>query len=139
MDGTKERILIRRFAIDSFPSLFLIDNSETRKYQGIRAVEQVQYMMYAPMRHLLLPVFSITVQQCCPATSLDNAGAPPFFHVCEGNLVCTAGGVCKERIQGSRAAAILQESNVSVWASGSSTCYVGRLLHSSALASHICP
>ena len=51
---------------------------------------------------------------------------PSFVYVKE-NLVCTAGGVCKERIQGSRAAAILQESNVSVWASGSSTCHVSHL------------
>ncbi|CAL5226883.1 g9756 [Coccomyxa viridis] len=41
VDGTKERILMRRLAIDSFPSLFLIEGSLTRRYQGIRAQEQL--------------------------------------------------------------------------------------------------
>ena len=44
VDGTNERLLMRRLAVDSFPSLFLIDRSSTRKYQGIRAVEQVRVM-----------------------------------------------------------------------------------------------
>lgn len=44
VDGTNERLLMRRLAVDSFPSLFLIDRSSTRKYQGIRAVEQVRPM-----------------------------------------------------------------------------------------------
>ena len=44
VDGTSERLLMRRLAVDSFPSLFLIDRSSTRKYQGIRAVEQVRAM-----------------------------------------------------------------------------------------------
>ena len=34
---------MRRLAIESFPSLFLIDGSLTRRYQGIRAQEQVPY------------------------------------------------------------------------------------------------
>ena len=32
---------MRRLAVDSYPSLFLIEGSLTRKYQGIRAQEQV--------------------------------------------------------------------------------------------------
>ena len=45
VDGTKERVLMRRFAADSFPQLYLVDSRErsTRQYSGIRAVEQVHF------------------------------------------------------------------------------------------------
>ncbi|CAK0786221.1 hypothetical protein CVIRNUC_009434 [Coccomyxa viridis] len=43
VDGTKEKVLMRRFAADSFPQLYLVDSRErsTRQYSGIRAVEQM--------------------------------------------------------------------------------------------------
>ena len=46
---------MRRLAIDSFPSLFLIEGSLTRRYLGIRAQEQVCLMccMLATMRPCL--------------------------------------------------------------------------------------
>ena len=45
VDGAKEKVLMRRFAADSFPQLYLVDSRErsTRQYSGIRAVEQVHF------------------------------------------------------------------------------------------------
>ena len=47
---------MRRLAIDSFPSLFLIEGSLTRRYQGIRAQEQVRLMCCVLCYHVPLPV-----------------------------------------------------------------------------------
>lgn len=84
---------MRRLAIDSFPSLFLIDGSLTRRYQGIRAQDQVHDQ--APACYVYrAPWSSHTLHVCpsdCNSTSLTQSLNPfPYG--------CAVGGVCQEWI-----------------------------------------
>lgn len=108
VDGTKERVLMRRFAADSFPQLYLVDTREglTRQYNGIRAVEQVHFGEDYLLNTLMLPAQRSAVRRTAACEGWRHR--VPMF---------AAGGVCSEGIQGSGAAALLCKPGLHLWPS----------------------
>lgn len=41
VDGTVEKGLMKRFAVEAYPSIFLVEGSLTRMYTGLRTADQV--------------------------------------------------------------------------------------------------
>ena len=45
IDGTTERGLLRRFAVEAYPSIFLVEGGSTRMFTGLRSVDQVPALL----------------------------------------------------------------------------------------------
>ncbi|EIE18999.1 thioredoxin-like protein [Coccomyxa subellipsoidea C-169] len=42
VDGTKEKGLMKRFSVEAFPSVFLVEGAETRAYTGLRTLQELE-------------------------------------------------------------------------------------------------
>ncbi|KAK9918571.1 hypothetical protein WJX75_005071 [Coccomyxa subellipsoidea] len=42
VDGTREKGLMKRFSVEAFPSIFLVEGAETRVYTGVRTLQELE-------------------------------------------------------------------------------------------------